>query len=58
MNISCPNVKHGGMSFGTIPESAYEVTRAVKAGTTKPVYMKLSPNETDIVSIAKACEEG
>ena len=57
VNISCPNVKHGGMSFGTVPESAYEVTRAVKAVTTKPVYMKLSPNVTDIVSIAKACEE-
>ena len=58
VNISCPNVKHGGMSFGTVPESAYEVTRAVKAVTTKPVYMKLSTNVTDIVSIAKACEEG
>ena len=57
VNSSCPNVKHGGMSFGTVPESAYEVTRAVKAVTTKPVYMKLSPNVTDIVSIAKACEE-
>ena len=57
VNISCPNVKHGGMSFGTVPESAYEVTRAVKSVTTKPVYMKLSPNVTDIVSIAKACEE-
>lgn len=58
VNISCPNVKHGGMSFGTLPESAYEVTKAVKAVTSKPVYMKLSPNVTDIVSIAKACEEG
>lgn len=58
VNISCPNVKHGGMSFGTLPESAMEVTRAVKAVTKKPVYMKLSPNVTDIVSIAKACEEG
>ena len=58
VNISCPNVKHGGMSFGTVPESAYEVTKAVKAVTTKPVYMKLSPNVTDIVAIAKACEEG
>lgn len=58
VNISCPNVKHGGMSFGTVPESAYEVTRAVKSVTTKPVYMKLSPNVTDIVAIAKACEEG
>ena len=58
VNISCPNVKHGGMSFGMVPESAYEVTRAVKAVTTKPVYMKLSPNVTDIVAIARACEEG
>lgn len=58
VNISCPNVKHGGMSFGTVPESAYEVTRAVKAVTTKPVYIKLSPNVTDIVAIARACEEG
>jgi len=58
VNISCPNVKHGGMSFGTVPESAFEVTKAVKAVTTKPVYMKLSPNVTDIVAIAKACEEG
>lgn len=58
VNISCPNVHNGGMSFGTCPESAYEVTKAVKAVTTKPVIMKLSPNVTDIVSIAKACEEG
>ena len=58
VNISCPNVKHGGMSFGTVPESAYEITKAVKAVTTKPVYMKLSPNVTDIVAIARACEEG
>ncbi len=57
VNISCPNVKHGGMSFGTSPESAAEITKAVKKVTTKPVYMKLSPNVTDIVSIAKACEE-
>ncbi len=57
VNVSCPNVKHGGMSFGTLPESAAEVTRAVKAVTTKPVYIKLSPNVTDIVAIAKACEE-
>ncbi len=57
VNVSCPNVKHGGMSFGTSPESAAEVTRAVKAVTTKPVFIKLSPNVTDIVSIAKACEE-
>ena len=57
VNISCPNVHNGGMSFGVSPEAAAEVTRAVKAVTTKPVYMKLSPNVTDIVSIAKACEE-
>lgn len=57
VNVSCPNVKHGGMSFGTNPESAAEVTKAVKAVTTKPVYIKLSPNVTDIASIAKACEE-
>lgn len=58
VNISCPNVRHGGMSFGTSPESAYGIAKAVKAVTTKPVYMKLSPNVTDIASIAKACEEG
>lgn len=57
VNVSCPNVRHGGMSFGTSPECAAEVTRAVKAVTTKPVFIKLSPNVTDIVSIAKACEE-
>ena len=57
VNISCPNVHNGGMSFGTLPESAAEVTRAVKAVTDKPVYMKLSPNVTDITAIAKACEE-
>jgi len=57
VNVSCPNVHHGGMSFVTSPASAAEVTRAVKAVTTKPVYIKLSPNVTDIVSIAKACEE-
>ncbi len=57
VNISCPNVHNGGMSFGTLPESAAEVTKAVKSVTKKPVYMKLSPNVTDIVSIAKACEE-
>lgn len=57
VNISCPNVHNGGMAFGTSPEAAAEVTRAVKSVTTKPVYMKLSPNVTDIVSIAKACEE-
>jgi len=58
VNISCPNVHNGGMSFGTVPESAYEVTKAVKAVTSKPVMMKLSPNVTDITAIAKACEEG
>jgi len=57
VNVSCPNVRHGGMSFGTSPESAAEVTRAVKAVTTKPIYMKLSPNVTDIVPIARACVE-
>ena len=57
VNISCPNVHGGGMSFGTDPRMAAEVTRAVKEVTTKPVIMKLSPNVTDIVSIARACEE-
>ena len=57
VNISCPNVHNGGMAFGTSCDSAAEVTKAVKAVTTKPVYIKLSPNVTDIVSIAKACEE-
>lgn len=57
VNISCPNVHGGGMSFGTDPKMAAEVTRAVKNVTTKPVIMKLSPNVTDIVSIARACEE-
>ena len=57
VNVSCPNVHGGGMSFGTSAESAAEVTKAVKNVTTKPVYIKLSPNVTDIVSIAKACEE-
>ncbi|MBQ2746852.1 MAG: dihydroorotate dehydrogenase, partial [Firmicutes bacterium] len=56
VNVSCPNVHGGGMSFGTQPEAAAEVTRAVKKVTTKPVIIKLSPNVTDIVSIAKACE--
>ncbi|MBQ9802393.1 MAG: dihydroorotate dehydrogenase, partial [Clostridia bacterium] len=56
-NVSCPNVHGGGMSFGTSPEAAAEVTRAVKKVTTKPVIIKLSPNVTDIVSIAKACED-
>lgn len=57
LNISCPNVHNGGMAFGTSPEAASEVTKAVKAVTKKPLYIKLSPNVTDIVSIAKACEE-
>lgn len=57
VNVSCPNVHGGGMSFGTSPEAAAEVTRAVKKVTEKPVLIKLSPNVTDIVSIAKACEE-
>ena len=57
VNVSCPNVHGGGMSFGTSPESAAEVTKAVKQVTAKPVIIKLSPNVTDIVSIAKACEE-
>ena len=57
INISCPNVRHGGMAFGTNPEAAAEVTRAVKQVATKPVYMKLSPNVTDIVAIARACED-
>lgn len=55
VNISCPNVHNGGMAFGTSPEAAAEVTRAVKAVTTKPVFMKLSPNVTDITAIARAC---
>ena len=57
VNVSCPNVHNGGMSFGTSPESAAAVTKAVKEVTTKPVFIKLSPNVTDIASIAKACEE-
>ena len=56
VNVSCPNVHGGGMSFGTSPEAAAEVVKAVKAVTTKPVIVKLSPNVTDIVAIAKACE--
>ena len=57
VNISCPNVHGGGMSFGTDPKAAAEVTAAVKKVTTKPVIVKLSPNVTDIVAIAKACED-
>lgn len=56
VNVSCPNVHGGGMSFGTSPEAAAEVVREVKKVTTKPVIVKLSPNVTDIVAIAKACE--
>ena len=56
VNVSCPNVHNGGMAFGTDPKAAAEVTKAVKAVTGKPVFVKLSPNVTDIVSIAKACE--
>ena len=57
VNVSCPNVHNGGMAYGVCAESAAEVTRAVKAVTTKPVYIQLSPNVTDIVEIAKACED-
>ncbi|MGI6020362.1 MAG: dihydroorotate dehydrogenase [Lachnospiraceae bacterium] len=57
VNVSCPNVHGGGMSFGTSPESAAEVVREVKKVTLKPVIIKLTPNVTDIVSIAKACED-
>ena len=57
INISCPNVHGGGMSFGTSPEMAARVTRAVRDAVKKPVYIKLSPNVTDIVAIARACEE-
>ena len=57
VNISCPNVHGGGMSFGTDPAAAAEVVRAVKAVTTKPVIMKLTPNVTDITAIARACED-
>lgn len=57
LNISCPNVRHGGMGLGTDPELAGKMTRRAKAVAKKPVYVKLSPNVTDIVAIAKACEE-
>ena len=57
VNISCPNVHDGGMSFGTTPQSAANITRIVKSITTKPVYMKLSPNVADIAEIARACED-
>ncbi len=58
VNVSCPNVKNGGMALGTSCESVYEVCHAVKEVTDKPIYIKLSPNVTDIVSIARTCEEG
>ena len=58
VNISCPNVHGGGMSFGTSPEMANEITSAIRRVTKKPIIIKLSPNVTDIVSIAKACEAG
>ncbi|MBQ8955137.1 MAG: dihydroorotate dehydrogenase, partial [Clostridia bacterium] len=57
VNVSCPNVHHGGMSFGTDPAMAAQVVKAVKAVAKKPVIMKLSPNVTDIAAIAKACED-
>lgn len=57
LNISCPNVHNGGMAFGTSPEAAKEVVKAVRSVTTKPLYVKLTPNVTNIVEIAKACEE-
>ena len=57
VNISCPNVHGGGMSFGTDPAAAASVVKAVKAVTTKPVIVKLTPNVTDVVSVAKACED-
>ncbi|SEM47730.1 dihydroorotate dehydrogenase (fumarate)/dihydroorotate dehydrogenase (NAD+) catalytic subunit [Ligilactobacillus sp. WC1T17] len=58
LNISCPNVKEGGMAFGTVPEVAQQLTKAVKAVSSVPVYVKLSPNVTDICAIAKAVEAG
>lgn len=58
VNVSCPNVHNGGMSFGTLPENVEAVTKAVKKVTTKPIFIKLTPNVTDITSIAKACEQG
>lgn len=57
INVSCPNVHDGGMAFGTDPKNVYDVTKAVKSVTTKPVYIKLSPNVTDIVEIAKSAED-
>lgn len=57
-NVSCPNVKAGGMAFGTDPAKCEEITRAIKSVTNKPVFMKLTPNVTDITEVAKACEAG
>ncbi len=57
VNVSCPNVHDGCITFGTDPKAAAEVTRAVKAATSKPVFIKLTPNVTDIAVIARACEE-
>lgn len=57
LNISCPNVKHGGIAFGTDPNMVYEVTKRVKQASSVPVYVKLSPNVSDIVKMAKAAEE-
>lgn len=57
VNISCPNVHHGGMAFGTTPEAAAQVTASTKKVSHKPLFVKLSPNVTDIVSIARACED-
>lgn len=58
VNVSCPNVSGGGIHFGSDPDMARQVTEAIKKVTTKPVFIKLSPNVTDIVSIARACEDG
>ncbi|WP_373471761.1 dihydroorotate dehydrogenase [Carnobacterium alterfunditum] len=58
INVSCPNVKEGGLTFGSNPESVYEITKAVKAVATVPVYIKLTPNVTNIVEIAQAAEKG
>ena len=58
VNVSCPNVSGGGIHFGSDPDMARQVTEAIKKVTAKPVFIKLSPNVTDIVSIARACEDG
>lgn len=58
INISCPNVKAGGITFGTNPDAAYEVTKAIKKYAKQPVIMKLTPNVTDITELAKACAAG